>query len=133
MFYTRVGWPIWSILIGTVVLLGIGHSWDALWRALTVLGMVEVVAIGLVLETEYAVESDRWLRISGPLIRKRVIAVANIRYIEAVRDFGPAPAFSSNRLAIHHSTDEVVLVSPERQTEFIAQLKALNPDIGVKL
>ena len=97
------------------------------------MGMGEVIAIGLVMETEYVIQSDIWLYISGPLIRKWEIAVADIRCIEAVRDFCPAPAFSPNRLAIHHSTNEIVLVSPERQAEFLAQLKSLNPNIVITL
>jgi len=104
-----------------------------LWRALTVLVMVEIFAIGLMLETEYAIESDSWLRISGPLIHKRIIAVASIQRIEAVRNFNLAPAFSPERLAVHYSAGEVVLISPERRDEFIANLKALNSAIEVEI
>lgn len=133
VFYTRTGWPVWSIPVGTVVLLGIGHSYDVLWRALILTGMVEVFAIGLVLETAYAIESDSRLDISGPLARKQVIAVDSIRRIEAVRSFSPAPAFSSDRLAIHFSTDEVVMISPERPADFVEILMALNPNIAVTI
>lgn len=135
VFYTSIGWPIWSILIGSAAVWGVAFYWNAttMCRAFTILGMVEVVAVGLVLQTEYTIESDSWLSISGPLIHKRVIAVADIRHIETIRDFSPAPAFSPNRLAIHHSTDEVMLVSPERPADFIAQLKALNHKIVIKM
>lgn len=135
VFYTTIGWPIWSILIGSAAVWGVAFYCNAttLCKIFTVLGLVEVFAVGLILQTEYTIESGGWLHITGPLIHKRVIAVADIRHIETIRDFSPAPAFSPNRLAIHHSTNEVMLVSPQRPADFIAQLKAFNQKIVIKM
>jgi hypothetical protein len=135
VFYTRIGWPVWAIPTGTAILYGISIYCDIplIWRALTLIAMVEVFLLGLVLETEYSIESDSWLRISGPLVQNRVISIADIHRIEAIRSFKLAPAFSLDRLAIHYAINKMVVVSPGYQADFISNLKDINPHIEVSL
>jgi hypothetical protein len=132
-YYTRIGWPIWAILMGTVSALCAAFYWELLWKSIVYLAIVETLAVGLIVQTEYVIESDGWLQISDVFNPKTTIAISQIQRIESITDFSFAPAYSPNRLAIHFSKNQMVFISPESQSNFIANLKAINPAIVVKL
>jgi hypothetical protein len=42
-----------------------------------------------------------------------------------------APAISLKRIAIKYGRNKTILISPKHQSEFLKQLKAINPNIEI--
>ena len=124
-----------GILIPVGSLLGSALLMAVYWRSWPValfLGLVLLFIIHLFSTTCYTVE-DEFLKIRSGLLYKQTLPIAAIRKIESTRNPLSAPALSLDRLEIWYGRWDSVLVSPRDQRAFAHHLKALNPDIELKL
>ncbi len=76
---------------------------------------------------------DGILKIKSGFFFNRSININNIKSIAETNDIGSAPANSLDRLEIRYNKYDCVIVSPKQKSEFIDQLKEINPGILVKL
>ncbi len=114
-----------------VALLGIG-GWlisEAIWWALA----IDLLAIGFIayiyLSTRYEITVKNTLRIRSGFLYDKEIYIRSIKNIRPTNNHYASPALSGDRIEIQYNRYERVLISPEGSSEFISQLRALNPKI----
>ena len=98
------------------------------------------VAVGLVLlfviytcwDTFYTFTNDNKLKIKSGFFYNREIYIKSIRKIRPTRNHRASPALSSDRLEISYNRYGRVVVSPNKKSEFIRDLKEVNPRIRIE-
>lgn len=102
---------------------------------LVLFGLIFVFFAIVWLRTRYIVEGD-WIIIKiGPFTTDKVY-IPSIVAIHRSYSILSAPANSRKRIALRMKIGNkhpFVLVSPEREAQFIDELKKINPEIGVDL
>lgn len=98
-----------------------------------ILIVIFVVIMVLLLQIKYVVVNGN-LEVKTGLLGTQRIDIREIRTIS--KTFNPlsAPALSINRLEIKYGNNhDYILISPRHRDKFIAELKAVNPDIQINL
>lgn len=125
---------LWLVLflggiLGTVtILLFIMKSWPGVLVLLLTSGFI----IHLFRTTYYQIEAGQ-LRIRSGFIYNKIIPITSIRSIRKSNNLLSSPALSFDRIEIKYDQYGWLLISPREQTEFIAELQKVNPQIDVAI
>lgn len=132
-------WSTWLILIVVEVSVGwIFFVDDAFWTALIIFVATNLFVVLTLLGIYYKIAGNE-LWVYG-FFRPSKFPIDKISEVKSTKSVLSAPATSlTHRLAIKFSDRKVLksamplIISPERQQEFIAQLLSINPNIRVKI
>jgi len=98
------------------------------------------IAVGLILlfvlytcwDTFYVFTNDNKLKIKSGFFYNREIYIKSIKKITPTRNRKASPALSPDRLEICYNRYGRVVVSPNNKSEFIRELKEVNPRIRIE-
>jgi hypothetical protein len=98
------------------------------------------IAIGLVVlfifytyvYTSYVVTDDNKLKIRSGFLYNQEIYIKSIKKVRPTKNHRASPALSSDRLEISYNRYGRVVVSPNNKTEFLRELKVVNPRIRIE-
>jgi hypothetical protein len=106
---------------------------EQIWGAVFILLAVMVLILSLLFRTYYEVEGSSLKIVCGFIIYQR-IEISRIRKIEKTNSPISSPALSvRDRIEIYYDKYDSVIISPERQVEFIQTLKLINKNISTNL
>lgn len=120
--------PVLAILLGTAVYL----VFSKLIIGAIALALLAAFIIYLCIDTMYQVTDDKKLRIKSGFFYSREIYIKSIKKVQPTKNHRASPALSSDRLEIRYNRYGRVTISPYRQSEFIKELKEVNPRINVE-
>jgi hypothetical protein len=97
-------------------------------------GEIAIALIGLFIVytyvyTSYVVTDDNKLKIRSGFLYNQEIYIKSIKKVRPTKNHRASPALSSDRLEISYNRYGRVVVSPNNKTEFIRELKVVNPRI----
>ena len=118
------------VAIFDIILLGlIGIAiLDSNWFLFIITIVTAFFIIHLFKTTYYTITDDALIVKSGFLYNIS-IPISSITKIEKTSSLLSAPATSFKRIEVFYGKFDSVIVSPEKQTEFIEHLKRINPQI----
>ena len=96
------------------------------------IGVLIIFFIYMYMDTLYVLTSDKKLKIKSGFFFHKEIYIKSIRKVRPVRHLRASPALSSDRLEICYNRYGRVFVSPTHRSEFIKELKEVNPRIRVE-
>jgi len=96
------------------------------------LGLLAVFVVYICINTFYTVTGDNTLKIKSGFFFNREIYIKSIKKVRPVKDHRAWPALSTDRLEISYNRYGKVIVSPNKKSEFIKELKEINPRIRVE-
>lgn len=117
------------LVFGTVLTLTI--SQDPSWIGIVILLPVILFVVHMFMTTEYTIDNDK-LKVKCGFLYNKTIDIKSIRKITETNNPLSSPATSLDRLEINYGKFDSVLISPKQKSEFINEIKRLNPDIEVK-
>jgi hypothetical protein len=88
--------------------------------------------IYLYIDTSYQVTDDKILKIKSGFLYNQEIYIKSIKRVSPTKSHRASPALSSDRLEIRYNRYGRVIISPNHQSEFIKELKEVNPRIRVE-
>jgi hypothetical protein len=102
--------------------------------------LIGEIAIGLVglfifytyVYTSYVVTDDNKLKIRSGFLYNQEIYIKSIKKVRPTKNHRASPALSSDRLEISYNRYGRVVVSPNKKTEFLRELKVVNPRIRIE-
>lgn len=97
-----------------------------------VVALIAAFAIYLYIETLYTVTGDHKLKIKSGFLYHKEIYIKSINKLRSVKDHRAWPALSSDRLEISYNRYGKIIVSPNKKTEFIKELRDVNPRIRIE-
>jgi len=80
--------------------------------------------------TRYVLTQDQKLKIKIGFLYNREIYIKSIKKVRATNNHRASPALSFDRLEISYNRYGRVVVSPTKKSEFIKELKEVNPRIN---
>jgi hypothetical protein len=95
-------------------------------------GVILLFVLYTCLDTFYTFTNDNKLKIRSGVFYNREIYIKSIRKIRPTKNRRASPALSSDRLEISYNRYGRVVVSPNRKSEFIRDLKEVNPRIRIE-
>jgi hypothetical protein len=122
-----------ELVIPIAVLIGGPFLWMLFlhaWAGVIVISLTAVFILHMFATTYYTISGDT-LDVKSGFIIHTTIDINTITKITATRNMLSAPALSLDRLEIFYNKYDSVLISPDDQAGFIAQLKSVNPNIAV--
>jgi len=96
------------------------------------LGALMLFLIYMYLDTLYVLTNDNILKIKSGFFFHKEIYIKSIRRVRPVKHRRASPALSPDRLEISYNRYGRVFVSPTHQSEFIKELKEVNPRIRIE-
>lgn len=117
------------LVFGTVLTLPI--SQEPSWIGIVILLPVILFVVHLFMTTEYTIDSDK-LTIKCGFLYNKTIDIKAIEKITETNNPLSSPATSLDRLEINYGKFDSVMISPKQKTEFINDIKGLNPNVEVK-
>ncbi|HWJ90577.1 MAG TPA: PH domain-containing protein [Flavisolibacter sp.] len=103
---------------------------NKVWTVAAVIALISLFLIYLYLDTAYELTGDNKLRIKTGFLYNKVIYIQSIKRVKRRRNITASPALSHDRLEIFFNRYESVMISPSGKSDFIKQLKVLNPKIA---
>jgi hypothetical protein len=97
-----------------------------------VIGLIMLFILYTWVYTSYEVTNDDKLRIKSGFFYNREIYIKSIKKVRPTKNHRASPALSSDRLEISYNRYGRVVVSPNNKTEFIRELKVVNPRIRIE-
>jgi hypothetical protein len=119
--------PVAFLLIVAEIFLLANQFWLFAFLALVLLAFL----VHLYMNTSYELTKDKKLRVKSSFFFEREIHVNSIHKIRPTRNHSASPALSNDRIEIFYNRYGSMLISPEHRTEFIEELKRINPKIAV--
>lgn len=119
--------PIALLLIVAEIILLVNQLWLFAFLTMALLAFL----VHLYMNTSYELTKDKKLRVRSSFFFKREIYVNSIHKIRPARNHSASPALSNDRIEIFYNRYGSMLISPEHRTEFIEELKKINPRIAV--
>jgi hypothetical protein len=95
-------------------------------------GLLAAFIIYMCIDTLYVVTGDNKLKIKSGFLYNREIYIKSIKKVRPTRDHRASPALSFDRLEISYNRYGRVVVSPNNKSEFIKELKEVNPRIRIE-
>ena len=95
-------------------------------------GVLAAFVVYTCIDTLYVVTRDDKLKIKSGFLYNREIYIRSIKKVKETRDHAPSPALSFDRLEISYNRYGRVVVSPNNKSEFIRELKEVNPRIRIE-
>ncbi len=117
------------LIFGTVLVLSLSEKPS--WIGIAILLPVILFVFHMFLTTNYTIASDK-LIIKGGLLFNKTIDIKTIKKITETNNLSGSPATSLDRLEIKYGKFDSIVISPKHKTEFINDIKRLNPNIEVK-
>lgn len=117
------------LIFGTVLALTISQKPG--WIGIVILLPVMIFVAYTFMTTNYTIESDVLIIKCGFLFNK-TIDIRTINKISETNNPLSSPATSLDRLEIIYGKFDSVIISPKQKTEFINDIKKLNPNVEVK-
>jgi membrane protein YdbS with pleckstrin-like domain len=99
---------------------------------IVLIALLVLFFIYLYFDTLYTFTSDNRLEIKSGIFFHKEIYIKSIKKVRAVKHRKASPALSSDRLEISYNRYGRIVVSPNHQSEFIRELKEVNPRIRVE-
>jgi len=118
------------LILGTALTLTITEKPS--WIGIAILLPVIFFVVHMFLTTNYTIESDELIIKCGFLFNK-TIDIKTIKKITETNNPLSSPATSLDRLEINYGKFDTIIISPKHKTEFINDIKILNPNVEVKL
>jgi hypothetical protein len=84
------------------------------------------------LTTNYTIDSNK-LTIKCGFLYNKTIDIKTIKKITETNNPLSSPAASLDRLEIAYGKNDSILISPKQKSEFINDIKRINPGIEIKL
>jgi Bacterial PH domain len=131
-YASRISWSILLLLIGLLGFSSAVMILNQAWLGLGILAFSALFIASFYVRMAYTITTDGKLDILCGLIYRNKIDIQSIKSIKPSASILSAPALSLSRLEIRYNERDFVLVSPAREQEFVAELKALNPKIETK-
>ncbi len=100
-------------------------------KVIAILLPVILFVVHMFLTTNYTIESDD-LIIKCGFLSNKTIDIKTIKKITETNNPLSSPATSLDRLEINYGKFDKILISPKNKTEFIDDIKRLNPNVEVK-
>lgn len=117
------------LIFGTVLVITISEKPS--WLGIVILLPVILFVVHMFLTTNYMIESDELIIKCGFLFYK-TIDIKNIKKITETNNPLSSPATSLDRLEINYGNFDSIIISPKLKTEFINDIKRLNPNVEIK-
>lgn len=130
-FKSKIDLPI---LIPVVAILTCGLIYLILIKIIIgaiAVALVLAFLIYLCIDTMYQVTEDHKLKIKSGFLYHQEIYIKSIKKVSSVKNRRASPALSSDRLEIRYNRYGRVTISPDHPSEFIKELKEVNPRIRV--
>ncbi|SFC44743.1 PH domain-containing protein [Flexibacter flexilis DSM 6793] len=132
IYKSKIGLELVIFLVsvfGTV--LAITVSQKPSWIGIVILLPVILFVVQMLMTTDYTIDSDK-LTIKCGFLYNKSIDIKTITKIMETNNPLSSPAASLDRLEINYGKFESVLISPKQKSEFINDIKELNPSVEVK-
>ena len=94
--------------------------------------LLAVFLIYICIDTFYVVTGDNKLKIKSGFFYNQEIYIKSIKKVRSIKDHRPWPALSTDRLEISYNRYGKVIVSPNNKSEFIKELRDVNPRIRIE-
>ncbi|MGZ3845661.1 MAG: PH domain-containing protein [Flavisolibacter sp.] len=120
--------PVLLVLIGV----GVYMALNGILAGEIAVGLVLLFVLYTCWDTFYMFTNDNKLKIKSGFFYNREIYIKSIRKITPTKNRRASPALSSDRLEISYNRYGRVVVSPNRKSEFIKDLKEVNPRIRIE-
>jgi hypothetical protein len=117
------------LIFGTVLAQAISQKPN--WIEITILFAVIFFVIHMFMTTNYTIESGE-LKIRCGFLYHKTIDIKSIKKITETNDLLSSPATSLDRLEIIYGKFDSVIISPKHKSEFINDIKKLNPNVEIK-
>lgn len=104
--------------------------WKNLFIGIAVTALPILFILYLYLATRYVVTKDQKLKIRSGFFYNKEIYIKSIKKVRSVKNHRASPALSFDRLEISYNRYGRVVVSPNKKSEFIKELKEVNPRIN---
>jgi hypothetical protein len=118
------------LVFGTVLVLIISEKPS--WIVIAILFSVILFVVHMFMTTNYSIENNE-LKIKCGFLFNKSIDIKTIKKITETNNPQSSPATSLDRLEITYGKFDSILISPKQKTEFINDIKRLNPNIEIKL
>ena len=125
--FELVIWIPLAILLAAAELYMINNK---VWAVAAVILLISLFLIYLYFNTSYQLAGDNTLRIKSGFFYHKVIYIQNIKRVKRRRNIKASPALSHDRLEIFFNRYESVMISPNEKSDFIRELKVMNPKIA---
>ena len=109
-----------------VFVISIGAPLYLLAVGLPLLIVLSAVCLWVRYATTYSLTEDRLLSVSGPF--RRSIALGELVSVASCHSWRPGLALSLDRVKLDYGKHSL-LISPENQSEFLAELYRLKPEL----
>ena len=124
-----------ELVIPLVLIFGIALALNIIEKTnvigIAILLPVILFVVHMFLTTNYTIESDD-LIIKCGFLSNKTIDIKTIKKITETNNPLSSPATSLDRLEINYGKFDKILISPKNKTEFIDDIKRLNPNVEVK-
>ena len=117
------------LVFGTV--LAVTISQEPSWIGIVILLSVILFVIYMFMTTEYKIENDE-LTIKCGFLYNKIIDIKTIKKIKETNNPLSSPATSLDRLEINYGKFDSIIISPKLKSEFINDIKRLNPNVEIK-
>lgn len=117
------------IVFGTV--LAVTISQEPSWIGIVILLPVILFVIYMFMTTEYKIENDE-LTIKCGFLYNKIIDIKTIKKIKETNNPLSSPATSLDRLEINYGKFDSIIISPKLKSEFINDIKRVNPNVEIK-
>lgn len=132
-FNSKISYWLFAPLLSFLSVLLVMMAINKVWGAVVILIGVVALILSLLFRTYYQIEDGALKIVCGFIIYQR-IDISRIRKIEKTKSPLSSPALSlSDRIEVFYNTYDSVIISPERQAEFIQTLKLINATISTNL
>ena len=132
IFKSKIGLELVIPLIlvfGTVFAVTI--SQEPSWIGIIILLPVILFVVHIFMTTEYTIENDKLIIKCGFLYNK-IIDIKTIKKIKETNNPLSSPATSLDRLEINYGKFDSIIISPKLKSEFINDIKRVNPNVEIK-
>lgn len=107
------------------------HSKEEVWL-IAILSLFFIFTLSFILGTVYSIENGK-LIIKVGLFKYKPIDILEIKEVSKTNSIISAPASSFDRIEIKYGKYDEVVISPKDQSEFVDELKRINPEIIINL
>ncbi|WP_207219957.1 PH domain-containing protein [Emticicia agri] len=132
-FISKISYWLFAPLLSFLVVLMVMTALQELWIGTIILLATAALILSFLLRTYYQIEGNMLRIVCGFLINQE-IDIKKIRKIVKTDNPVSSPALSvKDRIEIYYDKYDSVIISPERQAEFIQSLKLINANISTNL
>ncbi len=135
VYKSRVArWYLWTCIGMAVLFIGsIALCFKSTWILLidvVFVGLAVALMFDMLYHTDYTIGGGKLYIRCGVLFRM-TLPVSRIEEITHKSTILSSPALSARRIGLRYGRRNWVYISPRDQEDFIAELKAINPEIRV--